>query len=227
MNHSHPRKRTAFAWSLLGVTIALLGTLGSPFQAMGTLDDGFAPMVVGQSLEGWTPVETTSENWRVVGDVLSTSGEGGGWLSTDAVYSNFVLRLEYRLEPGGNSGVFIRAPREGLPWLTGMEIQILDDDAEIYKEIQPYQFTGSVYGVVPARRGHIKPPGEWNSMEIRAEGSRIVVTLNGATVVDADLSEYPEAVAEHPGISRESGHIGLQSHDEPVEFRKVEIKALP
>ncbi len=110
--------------------------------------------------------------------------------------------------------------------MTGMEIQLLDDGNEQYKALKPYQYTGSIYGVVAAERGHLKAPREWNRMEIRAEGPKVVVTLNGATIVDADLTEHADAVKEHPGLLRKDGYIGLQSHTDEVEFRNVAIKEL-
>jgi hypothetical protein len=189
-------------------------------------EGGFVPLFDGKTTAGWTTVGGKPENWLVRDGVLVTRGQGGGWLSTDATYANFVLTLEFRFGPGGNSGVFLRAPREGNPAYAGMEIQILDDDAERYRSLKPYQYTGSIYGVVAAKRGHVKAPGQWNRMEIRADGPKVVVTLNGATIVDANLSEHADAVAEHPGLLRKDGFIGLQSHNDEVEFRNVAIKEL-
>jgi hypothetical protein len=110
-----------------------------------------------------------------------------------------------------------------------MEIQILDNDAPVYKgKIRPAQFHGSVYDVFPAKPGFLKPVGEWNSEEISAQGSHIVVTLNGTVIVEADLSTVtdPEVLKKHPGLRRPSGHIGLLSHDSRVEFRNLRIKKL-
>jgi hypothetical protein len=189
-------------------------------------EGGFVPLFDGKTTAGWTTVGGKPENWTVRDGLLVTRGRGGGWLSTDATYANFILTLEFRFGPGGNSGVFIRAPREGNPAYTGMEIQLLDDGDEQYKSLKPYQYTGSIYGVVAAKRGHVKAPGQWNRMEIRAEGPKVVVALNGATIVEAVLTEHPDAVPEHPGLLRKDGYIGLQSHNDEVEFRNVAIKEL-
>jgi hypothetical protein len=188
--------------------------------------EDFTPLFDGKTLAGWTPVGGAADNWAVIDGLLVTRGAGGGWLSTDGTYENFVLRLEYRLQEGGNSGVFIRSPREGDPAYTGMEIQVLDDASERYRELQPYQYCGSVYGVMPAERGHTKPAGEWNSMEITADKLHITVKLNGQTIVDDNLRKHPDAVATHPGMKRPGGYIGLQSHSEPVEFRNIAVKRL-
>lgn len=190
------------------------------------LAEDFVTLFDGKTTAGWSPVAGKPGNWLVKDGLLITKGEGGGWLSTEKTYKDFVLKLEYKTESGGNSGVFIRAPHQGDPAYTGMEIQILDDDADIYKNLKPFQFCGSIYGVVPAKRGAIKPAGEWNSMEITAKGTKISIVLNGTTIVDADLKDHPEAAAQHPGILRDGGYIGLQSHSDPVEFRNIQVKSL-
>lgn len=214
----HVPTRTWAVFTMLAIVSA------GPF-AQEVTSDG-VPLFDGRSLDGWTPVDVDEGEWKAVDGLLVNAGQGHGWLSTNAVYQDFEISLEYRLQPGGNSGIFLRAPREGLPWLTGIEIQILDDDAEIYRELRPAQYCGSVYGVVPARRGHTKPPGEWNSLRITAQGSLIVVRLNGELVVDADLAQHQGAVTDHPGLRNREGYIGLQSHNEPVEFRDIRIREL-
>jgi hypothetical protein len=108
-----------------------------------------------------------------------------------------------------------------------MEIQILDDEAPVYRSLRPDQYSGSVYGVVAAKRGHARPPGEWNALEVRAEGPRIRVELNGRVVVDElDVANHAEAQVRHPGIRRRTGFIGLQLHESPVQFRNIRIREL-
>ncbi len=104
---------------------------------------------------------------------------GGGNLYTEKEYADFVLRFEFRLTPAANNGIGIRAPLEGDAAYAGMEIQVLEDGSPVYWDLQPYQYHGSVYGVVPARRGVLRPIGEWNTEEIVARGRRITVTVNG------------------------------------------------
>jgi hypothetical protein len=190
-------------------------------------DEGFTPLFDGKSLAGWTSIGGKPGNWGVEGGLLVAKGDGKGWISTNRALADFILRLEYRTGPGGNSGVLIRAPHKGDPSFDGMEIQILDDGAPVYRGLRPDQYTGSVYGVVAARRGHAKPSGEWNALEIRAEGSKVRVELNGVVIVDeVDVAGHAEAMARHPGISRRSGFVGLQSHESPVQFRNIRIKEL-
>jgi hypothetical protein len=210
-------KRLFVAACLSTVSLLSVATADEP---------GFVPLFDGKTTEGWSPVGGQPGNWVVRDGLLITKGQGGGWISTNKTYDNFVLTLEFRLGPGGNSGVFIRSPRTGDPAYTGMEIQVLDDDDKQYKDLQPFQYTGSVYGVVAAKRGHTKRPGEWNVMVVRAEGSKVTVQLNGTTIVDTDLNEHKDAAEKHPGILRKEGYIGLQSHSDEVQFRNIAVKGL-
>ena len=196
--------------------------------------DGFKALFDGKTLDGWKVYDGKAEVWAAEDGLIVCKGGGGGWLGSTRDHDNFVLRLEYRLKPGGNSGVYIRAPEKGHISRVGMEIQILDDpwykDEKNYKGgIKPTELTGAVYGVVPPSEDAVKPAGEWNAMEIRADGRQVVVVLNGKKIVDADL-DHPlkdEAIAkEHPGLARKAGRIGLQSHSERVEFRNLRLKPL-
>src|SRR5207247_7229391 len=138
-------------------------------------------------------------------------------------YSDFVVRFEFKLSPGANNGLGIRCPltAKGNLHLTGTEIQILDNSSEKYKDIKPYQFHGSVYGIVPAKREYLKPVGEWNEEEVTANGRRVKVVLNGTTIVDADLDQAstPKTMddQEHPGLKRDKGHLGFLGHGDLVE----------
>jgi hypothetical protein len=111
-----------------------------------------------------------------------------------------------------------------------MELQILDNTALIYKDLKPYQYHGSIYGVVPAKRGFQNPVGEWNIQEVIAKGTKIVVNLNGVTIVDADIKDASEKGTidgrDHPGLKRTSGNIGFLGHGSHVEFRNLRIKEL-
>jgi hypothetical protein len=154
---------------------------------------------------------------------------GGGNLLTDKEYADFVLRLDFKLSPGGNNGVGLRAPLAGDIAYSGMEIQILDQDHERYKgKLQPWQHTGSIYNVFPANGNALKPVGQWNRYEITAKGPKITILLNGKQLVDADLSTVkdPEILKKHPGIQRTSGRVGFLGHDTRVEFRNIQIKPL-
>lgn len=192
-------------------------------------DEGFVALFNGTDLSGWRVFDGKPENWKMEDGLLVCAGEGGGWLGTEKIYSDFVLRLEYRLRPAGNSGVYLRAPDKGHISRVGMEVQILDDNHPNYARIDYYQYTGALYHVVPPKRRVTKPAGQWNAMEIRADKRRLTVTVNGVPVVHTDLDrerEDPAVAKEHPGLARTSGRIGLQSHNERVEFRNLSLKDL-
>jgi hypothetical protein len=200
-------------------------------HAQGRDDEaGFEPLFDGRTLSGWTLVNGRGPGYVVRDNTIVCPKDGGGNLFTDREYANFVFRFEFRTEPGGNNGIGIRAPRGGDVAYQGMEIQILDDGHEMYRgKIRSEQHHGSIYDVIPARTGFLKPAGEWNSEEISAMGRRIRVTLNGAIIVDADLDTVrePAVLEKHPGLARTSGHIGLLGHSSLVEFRNLRIRALP
>jgi len=191
-------------------------------------EPGFAPLFDGKTLNGWTLVGKKGPGYLVENGVLVCPAEGGGNLFTEKEYANFVLRFEFRTEPGGNNGVGIRAPLEGNAAYAGMEIQILDNEAPPYRDLRPAQYHGSIYDVVPARRGFLKKAGEWNQEEIRAEGQNIRVTLNGTVILDANLEaiKEPQVFEKHPGLARSTGHIGFLGHGSRVEFRNIRIKEL-
>lgn len=188
-------------------------------------EKGWTPLFNGRDLSGWEVAHGEAGSWFVENGLLVTNGSGDGWLSTTREYSDFEIELSYKLPPYGNSGLFLRTPRDGNPAYVGLEIQILDDDDPGYKELQPYQYTGSVYGVVPSKRGHSFPPWEWQTMRVRYEGHKIRVWLNDFEVTNADLSAFI-SLADHPGIRQKQGFIGLQNHSTRVEFRNIRIREL-
>ncbi|MBX2819241.1 MAG: DUF1080 domain-containing protein, partial [Rhodothermaceae bacterium] len=182
-------------------------------------EDGFVSVFNGVDLTGWTGA---IDGYGVENGTLVCLKEGGGNLYIDNEYSDFVLRFEFKLEADGNNGLGIRAEQGKDAAYYGMELQILDNTAEMYAELQPWQYHGSIYGVVAAERGHLNPLGEWNSQEVIADGYDIQVILNGVTIVDANLQEAAgEGTVdekEHPGLFNESGYIGFLGHGHRVEF---------
>ncbi len=178
-------------------------------------------------LVGWQQIGGQEGAWRFEKGILSVEGDSGGWLATHRPYDNFALQLEFRVPPGGNSGVFIRAPLEGDPAYTGLEIQILDDYAERGTRLEPFQYTGSIYGIQAPSERVSKKAGQWQRMIIIARGVHIQVGLNGKKIVDTDLSYYVHLADTHPGLLRKGGYIGLQSHGSRIEFRNIKLRELP
>ena len=191
-------------------------------------EEGFESLFNGWNLLGWVGdvVGYVPEN----GSIVVRPGKGGGNLYTSGEYSDFIFRFDFKLSPGANNGLGVRAPLEGDAAYVGMEIQILDNTAETYAGLQPYQYHGSVYGIVPARRGFLRPVGEWNREEVTLRGRRVTVKLNGVIIVDADLdnasAEGTMDERDHPGLKRSSGHIGFLGHGSRVEFKNIYIKDL-
>lgn len=195
---------------------------------------GFVSLFNGRDTTGWfyggpkDQPDKSGKGYQVKEGVLYCTDRDGGKLLTEKEYGDFVFRFDFKLEPNSNNGIGIRTPREGDPAYVGMEIQVLDDSGSDYKTLRPSQYHGSIYDVVAARRGALKPVGEWNTQEIMAKGRRITVKLNGTTIVDANLDDIKDenVLKKHPGLARPRGHIGLLGHGTRVEFRNLKIKVL-
>lgn len=212
---------------LLGWTLAAL--LLSAGSSRAANEPGFQTLFDGKTLDGWKLVGGRGPGYVVQDGEIICPADGGGNLFTEKEYSNFAFRFEFKLTPGANNGIGIRAPYEGDAAYKGMEIQILDDSDPRYKGvIRPEQYHGSVYQVIPARTGFRKPVGEWNEEEIVADGRRIRVTLNNVIILDQslDIVREPEVLQKHPGLARTSGHVGFLGHGSRVEFRNIRIKPL-
>lgn len=191
--------------------------------------EGFKLLFDGTNMHGWTgnTKDYVSENGAIV---LYPGNGGGGNLYTVDEYKDFVLRFDFMLTEGANNGIGIRAPLEGDAAYVGMEIQVLDNEAPIYSQLEKYQYHGSVYGVIPAKRGFLKPVGEWNSEEIRIKGDDIRVTLNGEVILEGNIAEASKNGTidhkDHPGLKNEKGHIGFLGHGSVVKFKNIRLKEL-
>jgi hypothetical protein len=200
--------------------VGLVALIATPALAeTGADETGFVPLHTDDDTSGWDAgVEVT--------DGIVT----GGGRYHKKEFSDFVLRFDFRLKPGANSGIGIRAARTGDAAYNGMEIQVLENTAEKYAKLKPYQYHGSIYGVVPAKRGALNPVGQWNSEEIAARGSHIVVKVNGQVIVDADIKEASKDGTmdgrQHPGLLNEKGYLGILGHGGGVDFRNMRIKEL-
>ncbi len=190
-------------------------------------EEGFVKLFDGKTLEGW---QGAVDGYEVEDGAIVSKPKSGGNLYTKDEYGDFDLKFEFKLTPGANNGIGIRTPLNVNAAYNGMEIQVLDDTAAQYAKLHPYQYHGSIYGVVPAKRGHLKPVGEWNSEEIICKGKQVTVILNGETIVDADIEKAstPKTIDgnAHPGLKREKGYIGFCGHGSRVEFRNLRVKEL-
>jgi hypothetical protein len=200
----------------------------APAAAPAAVEEGFVPLFDGKTLAGW---QGAIEGHHVVdGELRTKPGVAGNLLTTDE-YGDFELRFEFRLTPGANNGLGIRAPAEGNPAFDGMEIQILDDGHPKYANLKDWQVHGSIYGVVPAERECLKPTGEWNDERVTVRGSMVTVVVNGKTIVDADVGPFRDGGPTpdgqpHPGLARARGRIGFLGHGDEVHFRTIRLRDL-
>ncbi len=170
--------------------------------------DGWKMLFDGKSLKGWSQEEAA--RWRVANGVLL--GEAGdGWLRSEDTFTDFLLKLDYRNSPKGNSGIFLRATKESKTPepnpAGGYELQINNEDAKYA--------TGSIEDVIQ-RIATVDPaPNQWHTFDVEVHGDHFVATLDGTKTLDGKDSRF------------KSGYIGLQHHkDNKVEFRNIRIKPL-
>jgi hypothetical protein len=203
--------------------VLLLGTsiLPAADKEGAAQEVGFRPLFDGQTLAGWEGAGQPAEKcWKADEGTILCTGEKGPWLRSTEQFGDFNLRLDYKLKAGGNSGVYIRVPENGDHHGdgAGIEVQVLDDKAGRYRDIKPYQYTGSLYAIVPASEHVGREVGEWNSLEINCRGTRYHVIHNGKTIIAADNSTHPELKGRLT-----KGFLGLQNHSEEVWYRNIRI----
>ncbi len=188
----------------------------------------------GTNLDGWSG-DTTG---YAAEEGVLVCRKGGKNLVSEKEYADFVFQFEFKLEESGNNGIGIRVPAGAHPASGGMEIQILDHNGSRYQGeadmgggktrklswLKPWQYHGSIYGIVPAKTGYLNPPGQWNSETIVAIDDHIMVILNGAVIVDAFLDDTtPVDGGAHQGMKNRRGHLMLAGHSDRVEFRNLRI----
>ena len=201
--------------------------------------EGFEVLFDGTSMHKWTG--NTTDYVPVDGTIYVTAQYGGsGNLYTKKEYSDFVFRFEFAfMRKGVNNGVGVRTPMGVDAAYEGMELQILDHDAPIYKNLREYQQHGSVYGIIAAKRVKFPALGEWNTEEIRFEGDNVKVTVNGEVILEGNIREacqghnvapdggkknpYTVDKKNHPGLFNKKGHIGFLGHGAGVKFRNIRI----
>ncbi|MEU6094989.1 ThuA domain-containing protein [Streptomyces sp. NPDC047079] len=183
-------------------------------------ENGYRPLFDGTSLDGWRQAGPGSFTLSEDGTLTSTGGMGMLWYA-DRSFGAYSLKLDWKMAGDDNSGVFVGFPPSDDPWSAvnnGYEIQIDATDV-------PDKTTGSVYGFRSAdlkkRDQALNPPGQWNTYEVRVEGERLRVWLNGVKINDFTNTD--------PARSLRDGHVGIQNHgaDDQVSFRDIRIKELP
>ncbi|MFO1045375.1 MAG: DUF1080 domain-containing protein [Planctomycetaceae bacterium] len=187
---------------------------------------GYKSLFNGKDLAGWEGEGGDIKScWSVEEGLLVCSGQKGPWLRSVSEYGDFDLRLEYRLSTGGNSGVYVRVPKDGnhhrendkFP-AAGFEVQILDDAAPQHLKLKDYQYSASIYDIAGANPRVSRVPGEWNTLEINCHGGRVTTWHNGYQVTDVNSTESPLLA-----LRSVSGFLGLQNHSTVVKFRDIRI----
>lgn len=197
---------------------------------------GWRLLFDGQTTTGWRSYgkPTLSDGWVAQDGALTRTGAGGDIISNDQ-FKNFELSIDWKIEPGGNSGIFYRASEENdeIYW-NAVEMQVLDD-AKHPDGQNPLQSAGAAYDLYPAPRGHVRPGGEWNTARLIVNGNHVEHWLNGFKMVEYELgsADWNSKVAgskfkPHLKFGKNAqGHIGLQDHGNVVAYRNIKIRALP
>ena len=210
---------------------------GATSPSAGERAEGWRVLFDGSSLDAWRGYRKPDlpDGWQAVDGSLVLTAAGAGDIITREQFRNFELRLDWKVAPGGNSGVFYRATEEGnYIWQSASEMQVLDDERHADGKSQ-LTSAGSNFALYPVPRGASRPAGEWNSVRLLVNGSHVEHWLNGAKVVEYELGspEWEARVraskfASMPLYGRAAqGHIGLQDHGDRVEFRNIRIRVLP
>jgi hypothetical protein len=205
--------------------------------ALQAAGDGFVPLFAGDSLDGWkvsdwsdlrTPQKVEGTPWKIEDGVLSGLNKRT-WIFSPKEYGDFVLKLETKITRGSNGGIGLRFPPKGDPAYEAMEIQVVDDEVYYRGSSRLQQRTGSIYDEIAPSKNVVRPPGQWNSWEITARGSRVTIVINGEKVIDADLSRETKARQKKGAALAErplKGHIGFQNLNGSITLRNIEIKTL-
>jgi hypothetical protein len=195
-------------------------------------DAGWRLLFDGVSLDGWRGYDSEQvEGWRAEDGTLYRFG-GGGDIMTVEEFENFELSLEWKVSPGGNSGImYLGATGSRYMYHSAPEYQVLDD-AEHVDGADPLTSSGANYALHAAPRGVVRPAGEWNQARIVVQDRHVEHWLNGEKVVEYVLGspEWKELVANSKFVQwpeygqARTGHIGLQDHGNPVWYRDIKIR---
>ncbi len=213
-------------------------------------EDGWVLLFNGKNSEGWRSYNKTDfpTGWVIVDGTIHCKGSGqgeagaddGGDIIYDKKFSNFHLKLEWKLSEGGNSGIFYLGQEiDGWPiYKTAPEMQILDNVKHIDANlgIAGNRQAGSLYDMIPAEPQNAKPVGEWNQVEVIVYNGTVVHKQNGVSVVEYHLwtddwkamvakSKFPKLNENFADVAKE-GYFGVQDHGDDVWFRNIKIKEL-
>lgn len=194
--------------------------------------EGWVSLFDGKTLDGWAPTGQ-AEGWTVDGGAIYCTVQGGGYLHTVDQFEDFLLSIDFKIDPGVNSGIFFRWSNLADPVHTGLEMQVLDTHG---KEPPEKHDCGALYDLVPPSVDAAKPAGEWNHVEITCKGPAITIDMNGQRIIDVDIDEWDTPHRNPDGTDNKfeyawkdlpkRGHIGLQDHGGHVWYRDIKIQQL-
>ncbi len=227
------------SFTLLACTPAMSSNPNLPPNTLSRSEsaNGWRLLFDGKTLNGWRGYKLSDvpDNWTVANGIISVAAGKEGDLITREMYRNFDLMVDWKVDPGANSGIMYRGTETGdYIWRTALEMQILDDARHSDGKL-PITSAGSLFDVYPAPRGVVRPAGEWNSARIVVNGNHVEHWLNGTRLFTYELGsdDFNAHVAASkfktmPNYGKApEGYIGLQAHGDHVEFRNIKIKVLP
>lgn len=204
-------------------------------SSAGAEPSGWTVLFDGSNMDAWRGYQRPDipNGWQIVDGALTRVGDGGDIITRDQ-YGDFELELEWKVAPGGNSGIMYRVTEaDSQTYRTGPEMQVLDD-ARHRDGGSRLTSAGAAYGLYPAPEGVVKPAGEWNQVRLVLRGAQVEHWLNGQKVVEYELGSpdweakvKASKFVEWPGYGRaQRGHIALQDHGDTVSFRNIRIREL-
>jgi len=221
---------------VIAATVALVACAQEAGPPLNQLTDeevaqGYLLLLDGETLDGWATTGNP-DGWTVEEGVIVNLVRGGGYLYREDLWDNYVLCLDFMVDPGTNSGVFFRWQDLGND-LTGIEMQVLDSAGSN----PPSKYDcGAIYDIIAPWRNTMKPAGEWNAAKLVCVDSLITIYLNGEPISGMDLSRWTEPHRNPDGSEHKfpvayadlvgPGHIGFQDHGSPVRYRNIKIKPL-
>jgi hypothetical protein len=203
-----------------------------PQEDPNPLEESFQRLFNGNDLTGWSVDTGDPNDWRVENHEIVVDGQPArrGWLLSDRNYSDFILRFEFKMSEGANSGLALRAQsgeNYSLRQISQvLEVQLSDDFHLDKYALGPNRSCGALCSLVIDRPAVLKPVGSWNEMQVEARGRLVRVAVNGREVLSTDLARFSDRAEQYPGLLRRSGRIGFQNLNGQVRFRNIEIKEL-
>ena len=232
------RMKTSFKGLLVLSAIALAIAGCSTTKETGGTKENWTTLFNGESTDAWTGYQLTTfptKSWKVENGTLKTIAGGEVRdLMTKEQYQDFELELEWKISPGGNSGIIYRvAPDLAHAWNTGPEMQVLDDSKHNDGK-NPKTSAGALYALIAPQNKKLMPVGQWNKVRLVIKNNHVEHWLNGVKVVEYQLGspELAKLIAESkfktfPRFAKEkTGHICLQNHHDEVWYRNIRIRRL-